>query len=201
MSEHDKDLPLLANTDDILVSHYCLELACSFEERRMTGYVVVFLESTDKKVNDSVSEFNNSGKVNSAEQPVITKKKMSHNGEETKKPFNVIFDACDISVHSVQEVLMVETFQLSNLINKEYYQRLRSAAICAKKLPIHYTVGKWCIKIWKDDVFLAKNFPKVLMIHYHTNSSGASLTWAQDQNSRYTQQRLFCSIPIIYPNH
>ncbi|XP_014665806.1 PREDICTED: aminopeptidase O-like isoform X2 [Priapulus caudatus] len=46
-SDCEKDLPLMANTDDVLVSHYCIDLACSFETRSMSGSVAVFLCPVD----------------------------------------------------------------------------------------------------------------------------------------------------------
>ena len=50
---------------------------------------------------------------------------------------------------------------------------------------IDYEVEPWCIRIKKDGVNRASDFPAVVRIRYKTRPQGKSLTWAVDQDGRY----------------
>ena len=47
--DHDLDLPLLSNNDDINVYHYVLDLDCKFEERQFEGTITIFCKPADSE--------------------------------------------------------------------------------------------------------------------------------------------------------
>ena len=55
-NEHEKDLPLMANTDDVLVKHFILDLTCDYDERTMTGSILIFLKPTHQEMKKDVKE-------------------------------------------------------------------------------------------------------------------------------------------------
>ena len=46
---------------------------------------------------------------------------------------------------------------------------------------VNFVVDDWAIRIWKENVFYAKTFPKVIFIEYRTKPCGQSVLWRKNQ--------------------
>ena len=46
---------------------------------------------------------------------------------------------------------------------------------------VNFVVDDWAIRIWKENVFSAKTFPKVIFIEYRTKPCGQSVLWRKNQ--------------------
>ena len=54
-NNHELDLPLLSNNDEINVYHYVLDLACQLEEKQFEGAITIFCKPGAESEKKSVS--------------------------------------------------------------------------------------------------------------------------------------------------
>ena len=113
-----KDLPLLANTADIRVRHYNLNLSVSFEKHVLSGSVTLFLEAAnEKEAAEGVhaSEVNEvggatpakRGRKNSTAKAAKRQRGQSaanSTSNSWNNNFTLLLDSCDITVSKVEEV-------------------------------------------------------------------------------------------------
>ncbi|XP_072019031.1 aminopeptidase O-like [Amphiura filiformis] len=222
----NKDLPLMANTADIRVRHYNLNLSVSFEKHVLSGNVTLFLETANAKEAAEGVHVSPNDDVGGAPPPAKRGRKNStakaakrQRGQSSTNAanawnnnFTFILDSCDISVSKVEEVFITpsgadqkHTHSSSNNVDKS------RPCVCSQPLtdvlgfrrndfatrnkkfvestthtgrPLQFAVEPWCVRIWKEGVTEAKNFPSCIKIYYQTKPNGKSLTWAFDQAGR-----------------
>ena len=219
----NKDLPLMANTADIRVRHYNLNLSVSFEKHVLSGSVTLFLETANEKeaaegvrasADDDVGGATPAkrGRKNSTAKAAKRQRGQSTTANTWSDNFTLILDSCDIAVSKVEEIVInpsgadqKHVHSASNNVDKS---RL---CVCSQPLtdvlgfrrndfvtrnkkftdstthtgrPLKFAVQPWCVRIWKEGVTEAANFPSCIKIYYQTKADGKSLTWAFDQAGR-----------------
>ena len=237
-TRHQNDLPLLANTKDIKIRHFILELSCDLSKNIFKGYIFLILDSdntghifdiqnhqrgcrpfdlrrheTNKKYENDVMRGSRDNYAVEKEHNAINIQK-DHNivlndkntiyfedanasyleestdlllESEQTEPFVMILDSCNLKVKSVTEPLIDIPFshQTNDLLNcKETQTQPDFTQWRRNANKLHFDVGEWCIKIWKDGAARAADFPKLICIEYETTPMGRSLRWVNDQDGR-----------------
>ena len=191
-----KDLPLMANSDDIRVRHYVLDLAVHFDMHTFSGSVTLFLEQPNEKREGGTVTGRRNGRLESKGSYVT-----DSNGN-----FVLILDGCDIIVESAHEVIVNKTrkdsassqstlsrkdrrpssagnadaTQNSSRINPENGDYHDEGASRVGQM-LHFSVEPWCVKVWKDGARSPDEFPTAVCIKYQTKPEGRSVMWAYDQ--------------------
>ena len=161
--DSSNDLPLMANVDEVLVTHYILDLRVEFNEKIMKGSIVVFLEPCNDEVRKKQFQMTlDSTLVNieSVSEVIIP-------GDFKVRPFTD--QGASLSWQRCTGFL--ENFLGNKAQNPLPYKGL------------NYSVYGWCVRIWKPGA-KEQSWPKCVWIRYHTSPEGKSLTWATDQDGR-----------------
>ena len=160
------DLPLMANVDEVLVTHYVLNLEVSFDEKVMSGDITLFLKPATQCVlqrqfqlclDCSLVQIEFVEEIN-----LMDDFSVKYYGTEQQ---------CDFSSYP-NDVFQVDKFKQTPV------------ALPYTLLP--YAVRNWCMRIWKPRK-LGRSWPRCIRIKYRTRPEGKSLAWANDQDQRYSK--------------
>ena len=160
------DLPLMANVDEVLVTHYVLNLGVSFEEKVMSGDITLFLKPASEIVAQrqfqlcldcSLVDIESVEEINLKDDFSVTQ----YGGKSDDKRCSYPPDIFQVDKFKKVPVALPYTF-----------------------LP--YAVRNWCVRIWKPRE-LGTTWPRCVRIKYCTRPEGKSLTWTTDQDNRYVE--------------
>ena len=160
------DLPLMANVDEVLVTHYVLNLGVSFEEKVMSGDITLFLKPASEIVAQrqfqlcldcSLVDIESVEEINLKDDFSVTQ----YGGKSDDKRCSYPPDIFQVDKFKKVPVALPYTF-----------------------LP--YAVRNWCVRIWKPHE-LGTTWPRCVRIKYCTRPEGKSLTWTTDQDNRYVE--------------
>lgn len=160
------DLPLMANVDEVLVTHYVLNLEVSFDEKVMSGDITLFLKP--------------------ATQCVL------------QRQFQLCLDCSLVHIESVEEINLRDDFSVKyygteqqcdcSSYPNDIFQvdKFKQIPVALPYTFLPYAVRNWCMRIWKPRK-LGRSWPRCIRIKYRTRPEGKSLTWANDQDQRYSK--------------
>ena len=185
-----KDLPLMANVNEVLVYHYVLNLDISFQEKSIFGTEILFLKPASDKVAER--EFQMCLDCTLIDIESVTEL--------------VLPDNFDLHFHQDKCCCCSE---VSSLPNKPDSASLSSTSCCtscqllqqnhhhsesttwstiaeqkslnSRTLP--YAVYGWCLRVWNVPSS-RKHWPKCVVIKYKTKPIGPSLAWCKDQDGK-----------------
>ena len=186
----DKHLPIVANSFDISVKHYILDLTCLSSEKIMHGSIILFMDHENCPLFNltsfawDISKFSQDLK-NSLYSTDNVIDRPSSTLDDTKE-FELTLECKDIIVKRVSEIVFQSSFYfdwLENLLSCKFiYDRAKFLSGCFEK-NLNYSVSEWSLKISKSNVLDKSLFPKVVKIYYETKPCGKSLRWTSDQDS------------------
>ena len=165
--DKSKDLPLMANVDEVLVKHYILDLSVKFSEKIMQGSIVLFLNPRNEEV---------------------TKRKFQMTLDITLVNIESVSDVVlpeDFKFSKLtffgQEENSASTSGVLNGFLGDILGNNSQNSLPLKGL--RYSVYGWFVRIWKPDA-TGKAWPRCIWIKYHTSPEGKSLTWATDLDGK-----------------
>ena len=148
----EKDLPLMANADEIRVKHYMLNLSFDFASKTVQGQCILFCQPVkEKKTNEDFSLVLDA-------RHILT----SFVGEVTHEP------------HEAEQILTDFEQRKSLSAMKHWFNKP-----CK---PICFEDESWSLKIWKANVKSNLQFPRAVKITWTTGKEGKSLLWRMDQS-------------------
>ena len=162
--DKSKDLPLMANVDEVLVKHYILDLSVKFSEKIMQGSIVLFLKPRNEEVTKRQFQM-------TLDSTLVNIESMSE--VVLPEDFKLTFFGQEENSASTSVVLngFLGDILGDNSQNPLPFKGLR------------YSVHGWFVRIWKPDA-TGKAWPRCIWIKYHTSPEGKSLTWATDQDGK-----------------
>ena len=191
--DKSEDLPLMANVDEVLVEHYILDLKVNFEEKILSGCIVLFLKPTNKEVTKRQFQLcldSTLVNIESVHEVAIP--------QDYRIRFlgSTVTTSCnDVSMRPNQEQTMDQTIPgsqeecattsaVDSSSQSVFLKMLTDQS--QNPLPykgLKYSVHGWCVRIWKPGA-TGSEWPRCVWIKYHTSPEGQSLTWARDQDGR-----------------
>lgn len=163
-----KDVPLMANVDEVLVYHYKLELDVHFEEKCIDGNILLFTKPTNEKVVEkefqmcldcTLIDIQSVHEITLPDNFDIHFHNRSSRHKDIK-PFH-----CDLK-NPCQSCSFLQSYK-SHLSDGLKYKTLS------------YAVYGWCIRVWKEN---STEWPKCVFIKYRTKPIGPSLMWCTDSD-------------------
>lgn len=112
------------------------------------------------------------------------------NKQTTKQQefFHVILDCCDLDIEKVEysniSNNLRDALSYSNQKPLEEKRDLLTTCLSQTWEPLQFSVEKWCLRIWKEDVYKTTDFPPVIKVMYRTTAKGTSLRWTLDQDGK-----------------
>jgi len=172
-----KDVPLMANVNEVLVYHYILHLDVCFEERCISGTEILFLKPASEEIVES--EFQmcldcTLIDILSVEEVILPEGDFNvhlHQGD------NQCCCCCTPKQKSPGKPWCVSC----RLLQKQE-AAYRTKDLNFRTLP--YAVYGWCIRVWNVEG-CKKYWPRCVAIKYKTKPSGPSLAWSKDQDGKY----------------
>lgn len=176
-----KDVPLMANVDEVHIYHYALNLDVDFTEKCVTGCEILFL----KPVNESIARKKFQMCLDCTLIDILSV-------EEIVLPddFRIHFhgDECcckSSTVEKNEENSQNETESdcvcCASCSFLQTYEKSDTKDLNYKTLP--YAVYGWCIRVWNLETS-KHHWPRCVGIRYKTKSIGPSLTWCKDQDGK-----------------
>lgn len=162
--DKSKDLPLMANVDEVLVKHYILDLSVKFSEKIMQGSIVLFLNPRNEEVTKRQFQMTldiTLVNIESVSEVVLP------------EDFKLTFFGQEENSASTSGVL---NGFLGDILGDNSQNPLPLKVL-------RYSVYGWFVRIWKPDA-TGKAWPRCIWIKYHTSPEGKSLTWATDQDGK-----------------
>ena len=164
------DLPLMANVDEVLVTHYVLNLSVDFSAKVMSGDITLFLKPTTELILQRQFQLCldcSLVQIESVEE-IDLKDDFSvrHYGSAEQYDTNDQPGGCSYP----PDVFHVD--------------RHKKVPVALPYTLLPYAVRNWCVRIWKPHK-LGRAWPRCVRIKYCTRPEGKSLTWATDQDNRY----------------
>lgn len=102
------------------------------------------------------------------------------------KEFKMTLDCWDIDVYGVEEIECANQFDdndKSGKTSEETYKKYIACSEC-EGMRLEFQSDKRYVKLWKEGVKTAKEFPRVVRISFRTHPKGHSLKWTKDQDGR-----------------
>ncbi len=156
------DLPLMANVDEVLVTHYVLNLSVNFSDKVMNGDITLFL----KPATDIVTQRQFQLCLDCSLVDIESVEEI-----DLKDDFSVKQYGDNTSYSSYpSDVFQVDKF--------------KKVPVALPYTLLPYAVRNWCVRIWKP-YKLGRTWPRCVRIKYCTRPEGKSLTWTTDQDNRY----------------
>ena len=174
LTEGLKDVPLMANVNEVLIYHYALNLEVFFPEKYIDGSILLFIKPANSEVYKR--EFQmcldcTLIDIVSVDELILPHDFKYHFHEQScccggRKELN--------DDEKVQESLENNLCSCCNLIQN--FTNQKSSHLNYMKLS--YAVYGWCIRIWTENA----HWPCCVRIKYKTNPKGPSLMWCTDQD-------------------
>ena len=157
--DKDMDLPLTANVEEIRVRHYMMQLLFDFDEATVRGEALLFCQSPSTIQNNEEHK------------------------ERIENTFEMILDHRHLDFTEVSEVIDSSSeFELimSDFKNRKDLSLMKS---CFQKplRPLKFLTEEWSLRIWKESVSNATEFPGIIKITWKTQKQAKSLMWRLDQ--------------------
>ena len=183
-----KDLPLMANVNEVLVYHYVLNLDVSFQEKSIFGTEILFL----KPDNDEVAqrEFQMCLDCTLIDIESVTELVLPDNFD-----FHFHQEKCCCQSHDLFDQenahqTLTEFCMSCKLLQQNYHynnnESNTSFSTTIKSLnfrTLPYAVYGWCLRVW--NIPSSRNhWPKCVVIKYKTKPIGPSLAWCKDQDGK-----------------
>ena len=182
-----KDLPLMANVNEVLVYHYVLNLDVSFKEKSIFGTEILFL----KPANDDVArrEFQMCLDCTLIDIESVTELVLPENFDLHFHQEKCCCQSSNVSKpENDQQQTLTEFCMSCKLLqqnhhynNNEFASLSRTKSLNFRTLP--YAVYGWCLRVWNDHSS-RKHWPKCVVIKYKTKPIGPSLAWCTDQDGK-----------------
>ena len=176
------DLPLMANVDEVLVTHYILDLDVSFGKKIIEGSIVLFLRPANEEAKSRNfqlcldSTLVSVGAVEEIELP-----------DDFKVHFHKETCCCQDTTPVSSESIEPEPYtDISNCKSCSFLHDLRNTSYRESQLKfkkLEYSLHGWCIRIWKEGDE-NNQWPECVRIWYRTNPEGQSISWALDQDGK-----------------
>ena len=163
------DLPLMANVDEVLVTHYVLNLSVNFNEKVMSGDITLFLKPATELVVQRQFQLC----LDCSLVDIESVEEIDLKDDFTVKQYGATTD--DSSTSYPADVFKVDKF--------------KKVPVALPYTLLPYAVRNWCVRIWKPHK-LGRTWPRCVRIKYCTRPEGKSLTWTTDQDSRYVELEL-----------
>ena len=159
------DLPLMANVDEVLVSHYVLNLSVNFDAKVMTGDITLFLKPAAEVVLERQFQLC----LDCSLVDIESVEEIDLKDNFSVRYYGATNDCTECPSYSP------DVFQVDK-------HKKDPVALPYTLLP--YAVRNWCVRIWKP-YKLGRTWPRCVKIKYSTRPEGKSLTWTTNQDSRY----------------
>ena len=134
----DTDLPLMANIDCILVRHYMMQLLFDFDDETVVGEAIIFCQDVQENKDD----------INESSE------------------FEMLLDHRHIEFVEVSE--LQDCASELELISSSFESRkdlnLMNSCFQKSTTPLAFKTEEWCLRIWKEGISSAKDFPNVIKI-------------------------------------
>ena len=176
-----KDVPLMANVDEVLVYHYALNLDVLFHEKCVIGSILLFVKPANETASKQKFQM-------CLDCTLIT----IHSVEKVELPqgFQIHFhkDFC-CCLDKVTDTVYLNDNQCKKEAKMgficnycRFLENNRNAS--GEKLKyqmLSYSMHGWCIRVWDEETVI---WPKCIRIKYRTNPMGPSLMWCKDQDGK-----------------
>ena len=186
--EDSDDLPLSSNIKEIRVRHYIITIIPDLTACQVHGKVILILGHPSKceqqgKCCDALCRCNpfSSGRDVCDEENTELEPKPDHSNVEPD--LRLVLDMKDIHICKVSQVLHQDKEILP------YYNPsvIKNDSASSRKWfdyetrPLKFNISQNSVCIVKEGITSLRNFPKVILIEYHSMAGGGtSLTWGQD---------------------
>ncbi|XP_028397501.1 uncharacterized protein LOC114521309 isoform X2 [Dendronephthya gigantea] len=158
------DLPLMANVDEVLVTHYVLNLSVNFNAKVMTGDITLFLKPAAEVVLERQFQLC----LDCSLVDIESVEEIDLKDDFSVRYYGATKD-CNEGPSYSPDVFQVEKHKKDPV------------ALPYTFLP--YAVRNWCVRIWKP-YKLGRTWPRCVKIKYSTRPEGKSLTWTTNQDRR-----------------
>eukprot|EP00794_Sanderia_malayensis_P007134 gene7134-7939_t len=170
--------PLMANVDDVLVTHFILDLNVCFDEKVISGSIILFIKPAKENLTKNAFQMclDSTMLDFEAAEEIALPDDFEIHFHDTKCCCNK--EPCQTSTQCSA------TNSFSECQHCTYLHTIRESirgSILLKMKKLSYSVHGWCIRLWKDDDH-SKDWPKCLRIWYRTKPEGQSIFWAKDQD-------------------
>ena len=165
------DLPLMANVDEVLVTHYVLNLNVNFNEKVMSGDITLFLKPATEL--DLQRQFQLC--LDCSLVDIESVEEIDLKDDFSVRQYGTTEDDSTTCSAYPPDVFQVDKF--------------KKVPVALPYTLLPYAVRNWCVRIWKP-YKLGRTWPRCVRIKYCTRPEGKSLTWTTDQDNRYVELEL-----------
>lgn len=184
----ENDLPLMSNTRDVLVYHYILDLTCHLENEFMKGCIVMFLDPKPSHCDNQQVFSTHQYQSLLEKHSQSTQHSLENSSDNCSSHFILTLDAYMLNICKVSEVILTvtEVGKLEALKGQDVLdtQDCYLSYLNKETQDLSFEVDTWSLKIRKNGVANAFDFPRIIKICYSTRPEGKSLRWAKDQDGK-----------------
>ena len=152
--DQEKDLPLMANAEEIRIRHYMLKLQFDLELEIVQGESIMFCDTHISSSKEYPKEFI----LDCKDLEIIAVNEILEEAGNDDERSKEIFDQFDNRSCKIQF--------------RNWYDKKRSQ--------LSYKSEPWCVRIYKNEI--NEEFPKIVHIQWKTLPGAKSLLWRDDQN-------------------
>ena len=160
-----KDVPLMANVDEVLVYHYNLDLDVNFEEKQIDGNILLFLRPANEDVLNKDFQM-------CLDCTLIDIESVHEITIPDDHEIHFHNNSCCCTKYGDSDST-TDSICKSCALLRTYQDHIGSGL---KYQTLSYSVFGWCIRIWKDTAA----WPRCVYIKYRTKPVGPSLMWSRD---------------------
>ena len=162
------DLPLMANVDEVLVTHYVLNLSVNFNDKIMSGDITLFLKPATELVTQRQFQLC----LDCSLVDIESVEEIDLKDDFSVRQYGPTYDERGCSSYP-PDIFQVDKF--------------KKVPVALPYTFLPYAVRNWCVRIWKP-CKLGTTWPRCVRIKYCTRPEGKSLTWTTDQDNRCVKQ-------------
>lgn len=163
------DLPLMANVDEVLVTHYVLNLSVNFNEKVMSGDITLFLKPATELVVQRQFQLC----LDCSLVDIESVEEIDLKDDFSVRQYGTTRNDSTTCCSYPPDVFQVDKF--------------KKVPVALPYTLLPYAVHNWCVRIWKP-YMLGRTWPRCVRIKYCTRPEGKSLAWTTDQDNRYVER-------------